>query len=69
MCFREQSLSHGASQSAVITPLTELVYCVTVAFTMTERADEFHYDNATGHSTVLVRGFFFWGGGAKRHIT
>jgi hypothetical protein len=24
-----------------------LVYCVTVAFTMTERADQLHYDNIT----------------------
>jgi len=31
--MREQSLSHGAGQVGSETPLTELVYCVTVAFT------------------------------------
>ena len=36
-------------------PLTELAYCVTVAFTMTERADQLHHDNAAAHSTVLVQ--------------
>jgi hypothetical protein len=35
--------------------LTELVYCVTVAFTTTERADQLHHDNAPAHSTVLVQ--------------
>jgi hypothetical protein len=41
------------------TPLTELVYCVTVAFTMTERADQLHHDNAPAHSTALVQAFFW----------
>jgi len=44
--------------------LTELVYCVTVAFTMTERADQLHHDNAPAHSTALVQAFL-----AKHHIT
>jgi len=39
------------------TPLTQLVYCVTVAFTMTERADQFRQDNAPAHSTALVQAF------------
>ena len=39
--------------------MTELVYCVTVAFTMTERADQLHHDNAPAHSTVLMQAFFF----------
>jgi len=34
--------------------LNELVYCVTVAFTRTERADQLHHDNAPAHSTALV---------------
>jgi hypothetical protein len=38
--------------------LTDLVYCVTVAFTMTERADQLHHDNAPAHSTALVLVFF-----------
>jgi hypothetical protein len=46
------------------TPLTELVNCVTVAFTMTERADQFHHDNVPAHSTALVQAFL-----AKHHIT
>jgi hypothetical protein len=37
--------------------LTELVYCVTVAFTMTERADQLHHDNAPAHSTALMQAF------------
>jgi hypothetical protein len=44
--------------------LTELVYCVTIAFTMTERADQLHHDNAPAHSAALVQAFL-----AKRHIT
>ena len=36
--------------------MTELVYCMTVAFTMTERADQLHYDNVPAHSTALVAG-------------
>ena len=44
--------------------MTELVYCVTVVFTMTERADQLHYDNAPAHSTVLVQAFL-----ATHHIT
>jgi hypothetical protein len=39
-------------------PLTELVYCVTVAFTLTEPADQLHHDNEPAHSTALVRAFF-----------
>jgi hypothetical protein len=46
-------------------PLTELVYWVTVAFTMTERADQLHHHNAPAHSTALVRPFFF--GKASHH--
>jgi hypothetical protein len=38
-------------------PLTALVYCVTVACTMTERADQLHHDNAPTHSTVLLQVF------------
>jgi hypothetical protein len=45
-------------------PLTEFVYCVTVAFTMTERADQLHHDTAPAHSTALVQGFL-----VKHHIT
>jgi len=45
-------------------PLTELVYCVTIAFTMTKRADQLHHDNAPAHSTALVQAFL-----AKNHIT
>jgi hypothetical protein len=33
---------------------------VTVAFRMTERADQLHHDNAPAHSTALVQAFFFW---------
>jgi hypothetical protein len=32
---------------------------MTAAFTMTERADHFHHDNAPAHSTALVQAFFF----------
>ena len=46
------------------TPFTELVYCVTVAFTVTEPADQLHYYNAPAHSTALVRAFM-----ANHHIT
>ena len=38
-------------------PLTELMYCVTVAFTVTERADQLHHDNAPAHSTALLQAF------------
>ena len=41
------------------TPLTELVYCVTVAFTMTERADQLYHDNAPANFTTLVQAFFW----------
>ena len=41
-------------------PLTELVYCVTVAFTMTQRADQRIYISAPAHSTALMQAFFFW---------
>jgi len=47
--------------------LTELVYCVTVAFTMTERADQLHHDNTLAHSTALVQAFFGGGGKASHH--
>ena len=40
-------------------------YCVTVAFTMTERADQLHHDNASAHSTALVQFLFFLGGGGQ----
>jgi len=43
-------------------PLTELVPCVTVAFTVTEQADQLHHDNAPAHSTALVQAFL-----AKHH--
>jgi hypothetical protein len=35
------------------------VYCVTVAFTMTKRADQLHHDNVPAHSTVLVQALFW----------
>ena len=38
------------------------MYCVTVAFTTTEQAAQFHHDNAPGHSTALVQAFL-----GKRH--
>ena len=41
-----------------------LVYCVTVAFTMTERADQLHHDNVPAHSTALVQASL-----VKHHIT
>ena len=44
--------------------MTELVYCVTVAFTMTERAHLRICINAPAHSTALVQAFL-----AKHHIT
>jgi len=44
--------------------LTELVYCVTVALTITERTDQLHYDNAPVYSTALVQPFF---GKASHH--
>jgi len=37
---------------------------MTIAFTMTERADELHHDNAPAHSTDFVQAFL-----AKHHIT
>jgi len=45
-------------------PLTELVYYVNVAFTMTERTDQLHHDNAPANSTALVQPVL-----AKHHIT
>jgi hypothetical protein len=45
-------------------PLTELVYYVTVAFTITERADQQIGINAPAHSTALVQAFI-----AKHIIT
>ena len=38
-------------------PLTELVYCVTVAFTMTKQADQLHHHDAPAHSTDLMKVF------------
>ena len=35
------------------TPLTELVYCVTIAFTVTKWVDQLHNDNAPAYSTAL----------------
>jgi hypothetical protein len=35
------------------------LHCVTVAFTMTERVDQLHHDNAPAHSTALVQALFF----------
>jgi hypothetical protein len=51
--------------------MIELVYCVTVAFTVTDRADQLHHDNAPAHSRALVQAFFVVGvgGGKVHHIT
>ena len=40
------------------------MYCVTVEFAMTERADQLHHDNTSAHSTSLVQAFL---GKASRH--
>jgi hypothetical protein len=40
------------------------VYCVNVPFTMTERTDQLHHDNAPAHSTALMQAFF---GKASHH--
>jgi hypothetical protein len=40
-------------------PLTEIMSCVTVTFTMTELADQFQHDNAPVHSTNLMQAFFW----------
>ena len=45
-------------------PLTELVYCVIVAFTMTELADQRICINVPAHCTAIVRAFF---GKASHH--
>jgi hypothetical protein len=37
--------------------VTELVYCVTIAFTITERADQQISINVPAHSTALVQAF------------
>jgi transposase len=37
---------------------------VTIAFKITERADQLHHDNAPAHSTALMQAFL-----AKQHIT
>jgi len=51
LCIREQSLSRGASQSAVRRHWPSL--CTEwLAFTVTERADQLHHDNAPAHSTT-----------------
>ena len=34
------------------------MYSVTVAFTMTERADQLHHENGPAHSTALMQVFF-----------
>jgi hypothetical protein len=39
------------------TSLTELVYCVSIAFTMIEWADQLHQDKAPAPSTALVQAF------------
>jgi hypothetical protein len=52
-----RTLSRGASQSAVRRRWLRLC-TVTFAFTMTERADQFHHDNTPIHSTALVQAFF-----------
>ena len=36
---------------------------MTVAFTMTERADQLHHIDAPAHSTAVVQALFFFGGG------
>jgi hypothetical protein len=44
--------------------MTELVYCVTVAFTLTARAVQLHHDNAPARSAALVQAFL-----VKHHTT
>ena len=44
--------------------LTELVYCVTISFTMIKWAYQIHHDNVPAHSTALVQAFL-----AKHQIT
>jgi hypothetical protein len=44
--------------------LTELVYCVTVAFTVTEQADQLYHDRTPAHSTAVMQPFF---GKASHH--
>ena len=62
-------VSRGGSQSAVRRLSTELVYCVTNAFPMTEREDQLHHDNAPAHSRALTQAFFLGGGGKASHYT
>jgi hypothetical protein len=57
------SLPWGVSVSSEM-PLTELVYCASVALTVTELADQLHHDNTPAPSTALVQAFL-----AKHHIT
>ena len=45
-------------------PLTELVYCVSVSFTVTEPVDKLHHNNAPAHSTALMQALF---GKASNH--
>jgi hypothetical protein len=40
------------------------VYRVIITFTMAERADQLHHDNAPAHSTAVMQAFL-----AERHIT
>jgi len=44
--------------------LTELLYCVNVAFRMSEWIDQLHHDNAPARSTAIVHPLL-----SKHHIT
>jgi hypothetical protein len=44
--------------------LTKLAYYVTIAFTMTERADQINHDNVPANSTALMQAYL-----AKYNIT
>ena len=46
--------------------MNEIVYCVTIAFTMTVRADQLRHDNAPTYSTAVVQALFFFGGGGGK---
>jgi len=47
--------------------VTELVHCVIVTLTVTERADQLLHDKVPAHSTALVQVFFLGGGGKALH--
>jgi hypothetical protein len=47
--------------------LTQLVYCVTVTFTVTERVDQRIGIITPAHSTALVQAFSLEGGGGAKH--